>query len=486
MNIKNYISIAVITFINFIYANAQTNVSGSIVNDVTWTLSNSPYHVTSNIYVFPGVNLTIEPGVKVLFDGNYFLEIRGNIKAVGNNGSMIYFCGNPVISGNDTFYTLWNKILIEQNNKGTGEFRHCVFKDANTAIEAQGVKTKISDCWFENNTFGLSGYNIYNTTYVPLKNCTFLYNHTGLQYSILTEMSNCKFMYNQRGMYSCHQTRIKNCEFLNNKDGINIYNGSMYNSVFLNNETGIKAPNFDNFNNIIDTISKCTFQNNEVAIDDSAFSASTALMIINNDISNNEVGYKVLYAGDITGAKKSIVKNNKICHNNLYNVYNLNNLNKNFTDNCFCTDDQTTIENKIFDGYDDPNYGLITYNVYDTSCQKKKSNHFKKLNVDDKDTGCLNFAECFNFSGLKQLSFKNNLLQLYPNPVGSLLNIGSDIELTGEITIYDSKGLIVFKHSYKNDENPTLSVNTEFWNSGIYIIKYADSTAISTSTFIKL
>jgi hypothetical protein len=486
MNIKNYISIAVITFISFINTNAQTNVSGSIVNDITWTLSNSPYHVTSNIYVFPGVNLTIEPGVKVLFDGNYFIEIRGNIKAVGNNGSKIYFCGNPVISGGDTFYTLWNKILIEPNNKGTGEFKHCVFKDANTAVEAQYVKTKISDCWFENNTYGLSGYNIYNTTYTTLKNCTFQYNHTGLQFSVLTEMSNCKFMHNQRGMYSCYQTRIKNCEFSNNKDGINIYNGSLYNSVFFGNETGIKAPNFDNFNNQTDTISKCTFQNNEVAIDDSAFSASTAILIINNDISYNEIGYKVNYAGDITGAKKSIVKNNKICHNNSYNVYNLNNLNKNFTDNCFCSDDPIEIENKIFDGYDDPNYGLITYNVYDTSCQKKKSNHFKKLNVQDKDTGCLNFAECFTFSGIKDFSFKNNFLKLYPNPVSSQLNIEYESELTGEIVIYNSNGQTVYSYNIEIENVSKLSVNTEFWTPGIYIIKYNGSATIGTSTFIKL
>ena len=52
-------------------ADAQTTVSGGIYTYTTWTLANSPYLMTNNIVVFPGVTLTIEPGVEVLImNGN--------------------------------------------------------------------------------------------------------------------------------------------------------------------------------------------------------------------------------------------------------------------------------------------------------------------------------------------------------------------------------------------------------------------------------
>ena len=44
---------------------AQTNVSGALYSNTTWTAANSPYIVTANVIVFDGVQLTIEPGVTV-------------------------------------------------------------------------------------------------------------------------------------------------------------------------------------------------------------------------------------------------------------------------------------------------------------------------------------------------------------------------------------------------------------------------------------
>ncbi len=44
---------------------AQTNVSGIISTNTTWTLAGSPYIMTGGILVSSGVTLTIEAGVTI-------------------------------------------------------------------------------------------------------------------------------------------------------------------------------------------------------------------------------------------------------------------------------------------------------------------------------------------------------------------------------------------------------------------------------------
>lgn len=54
-----------------VLATPFTDVSGEINIDTTWALANSPYVMTGDVTVMPGVTLTIEPGVQVHFNGNY-------------------------------------------------------------------------------------------------------------------------------------------------------------------------------------------------------------------------------------------------------------------------------------------------------------------------------------------------------------------------------------------------------------------------------
>ena len=76
-NATKFLLLAVILIAAFSFSSqAQTPVSGGIYANTTWTLANSPYIVTGNVVVFPGVTLTIEPGVVVKFDNAMMLEIR--------------------------------------------------------------------------------------------------------------------------------------------------------------------------------------------------------------------------------------------------------------------------------------------------------------------------------------------------------------------------------------------------------------------------
>ena len=60
---------------------AQTNVSGTIASDSTWTLAGSPYIVTGNLTLNSGYTLTVDSGVVVRFQTNTILYVRGTMNA---------------------------------------------------------------------------------------------------------------------------------------------------------------------------------------------------------------------------------------------------------------------------------------------------------------------------------------------------------------------------------------------------------------------
>jgi len=84
--------IAIITTIN---ANAQTNIDNSYFSanlpTYHWDIGGSPYFIEDKIIVPFGSNLIIERGVEVLFQGHYFIDIKGSINAIGTPDDRIIF-----------------------------------------------------------------------------------------------------------------------------------------------------------------------------------------------------------------------------------------------------------------------------------------------------------------------------------------------------------------------------------------------------------
>jgi hypothetical protein len=75
---------------------AQTNVSGFISANTTWTLAGSPYIVTGNVLLSHGFTLTIEPKVVVKFEDSTALQIDGELIAIGTSKDRITFTSNKV------------------------------------------------------------------------------------------------------------------------------------------------------------------------------------------------------------------------------------------------------------------------------------------------------------------------------------------------------------------------------------------------------
>jgi len=131
------------------YLPAQTNISGTVSG--TWTLSGSPYVIIGDAFVATGNNLVIEPGVSVLFNGSYVLEIQGCLAASGTQQDSIEFRnqggtskGIHLINCQDTCRMKYCKFLY---------FFECTYQPNRKggALYASNSKLVIDRCSFRQN-----------------------------------------------------------------------------------------------------------------------------------------------------------------------------------------------------------------------------------------------------------------------------------------------------------------------------------------------
>jgi hypothetical protein len=379
MNKMKYVILPVLLGFAF-WAKAQTNVSGGIFTNTTWTLSNSPYIVTGNIVIFPGKTLTIEPGVDVQFVSDstgittnmIYLEVRGTLVANGTSSAKIRFRSTTNASRND-----WYGLNVKSSQGGTFQVSNIDLKNSMYGLMADsnlGNSTFVFDnCVFEKNVYAvqMNAQLVYN-------NCKFIDNSIGqaVQYvSGSMTATNCEFLNNFCGFTMVNgPINLTNCLFEGNENGFIASNGSLSNCTFRNNIHGIGQGGSVNMSN-------CTFENNGIGAQSLSFSTISNCVFLENgkaleigdncsltgnDISNNQSGVTVVASSMQTLS----FQGNTVCGNLVYNLENQTDKNFQVNDICFCTTDSTEIENKIFDGYDDITKGLVNYSIYDDSCDQ--------------------------------------------------------------------------------------------------------------------
>ena len=351
-------TVAFLTVISFA-VNAQTNVSGGIFSNTTWTLANSPYIVTDTVVVFPNVTLTIEPGVTVKFADTQLLEIRqAKLIAAGTAADSITFTSNSLSPAPG----IYSGIYLNGGTL-TSTFNYCNFIYA-----VFGIKITVSDSVIVNNSnfnfdstglqfigIGIgsaqaavidnsifmnnanTGMNLQGLSSSKINYCNFINNsYAGLILKDLQSgamsltMNHCNFSYNGAGLkWFLHSSVINNCHFSNNTSGIQVtdylshldtYNNTAKNSVFDYNQTGFDGIGFT-------LIDSCTVIHNQTGINSGVTNriknstidsnSVTGINVLNDSVINCNIKYNGVGI-HIPGA--SVIIGNSIEYNTAANI----------------------------------------------------------------------------------------------------------------------------------------------------------------------
>lgn len=101
-------------------AQAATAVSGAISANTTWTLAQSPYHVTADVSIENGATLNIEAGVVVNFDAAKNITVTsGALSARGTAGQPIVFTSTFDAAGSTPAPGDWGQIRLLNGTNDT-------------------------------------------------------------------------------------------------------------------------------------------------------------------------------------------------------------------------------------------------------------------------------------------------------------------------------------------------------------------------------
>ena len=373
-----------------IAVHAQTNVSGTISSNTTWTISGSPYILTDLTGIPAGVTLTIQPGVQV--SGAFDLLVKGTLICNGKSDSLIKVSSTRVLFKSAVLTNSQMKYMNFNNSGG--------IQLADESASTPDIVKNSGSLTVDHSTFSSKAY---TTTKGYQSSASFLINDSKYSdatiegYYPLSEpivLTNCEIdkssinsdSYNYGiTLNACIVTGsnfIAGCCNANfHISGCTIANGSFNadngSSVFITNSKIVNTP--------------CYFiATNNVSVSNSVISGGANHMFVcyNLTMTNVEIkgagvsnglelyGNNTIHSCNISGMDKGIIFNpasgtnsltidsSNISNNATYNMENKLSTGIVAKNNFWGDTTASLIDNKIIDGNDNINLGLVDYTGY--------------------------------------------------------------------------------------------------------------------------
>lgn len=407
---KRKILFLLLTHVFFIHA--QTTVSGTLTSNTIWTKAGSPYNLTGTLGVFDGVTLTIESGVEV--SGNFDLLIKGIIKVEGKSNEKVVFNNTRLIFKDSNLSNSTVDNVVFSNGSGIqladeGEHNQDPIKNSGTLL--------VSSSDFNNGTYARTkGYA--TSAKLRLSNCNILnatikgfyprseeieINQCNIKGGVLNSdsyndgifLTNSKVEDANFRIGCCGANfNIDSCEIVNSnfEDYNNYYSVTINNSLVSETLFNLQSGELVVSNSLLESPNQLQdyhIKSRNVNFSNVIFkgkNSGKALKILNKDFTssiqnctftNYNTGVVLNSSFDYTSPKADKInkkntynftfKNNNLIAIQESNFQNNFNANIDATQNYWGTDDESVIADKITDGLDNINYGIVNYSNFLTS-----------------------------------------------------------------------------------------------------------------------
>lgn len=198
------VAISIFTLITLHSPLLAKDVGGTVAGTVRWIKADSPYRVVSNMVVPRDAQVTIEPGVKVLFRRGVGLVVRGWLEALGT-------ADKPIVWKREIDSERWGAVVY--NAARGGVLRHVVVDGGTTggqnrigmvSIYRCTADVLIEDCTFSNwpGTLSYKAIDAYESTSVTIRRCRFLEGDNEAVYGIRSPIVVERCIFHQRLGYS--------------------------------------------------------------------------------------------------------------------------------------------------------------------------------------------------------------------------------------------------------------------------------------------
>jgi len=111
----------------------------------TWPVSGSPYQVNGEIIIPAGQQLTIDPGVDVIFLGHYKFIINGSLLAQGTEADSIHFTAEDPVTG------WWGLRFMQTSGQDSSKLQYCDIRYGNAYGDWHEHHGGGIWMWFSNN-----------------------------------------------------------------------------------------------------------------------------------------------------------------------------------------------------------------------------------------------------------------------------------------------------------------------------------------------